>query len=164
MGKGKLDQHWLELIVGLALLVSGVIGTIQKRFSFGLGRSPTPNSTITLTESRAVVFSRLCIVEGGIIVALWLLVFMGDKILGRWLGAVAAAGLIIDLLVFAVCSIYELSEPSITIGSRQRPERDIQEYPVDKMNRHLQHGDIPHLGDDGEIIFEKRAKHRRRSR
>jgi hypothetical protein len=124
----ELIATTFELIVGLALLVWGVIGTLQKRSSFGLGsKTGGPASrdfTITLTESRAVFFSRICIVEGGIIVALWLLAYMGDMILRRWLGFVAGAGLVIALLVFAGCAFFELSEPLIAKDKKNKKKKN----------------------------------------
>ena len=121
-------NNGFELFVGLALLVLGVIGSIQKRFSFGLGPakggSASPDFTITLTESRAVFFSRFCIAEGGIIVALWLLAFIGDMILPRWSGFVAGAGLVIALLVFAVCAFFELSEPLIAKDQKGKKKKN----------------------------------------
>ncbi len=121
-------NNGFELIVGLVLLVLGVMGTRQKRFSFGLGParggSASPDFTITLTESRAVFFSRFCIAEGGIIVALWLVAFMGDMILRRWLGFVAGAGLFMALLVFAGCAFFELSEPLIAKDQKRKKKKN----------------------------------------
>jgi hypothetical protein len=87
------------------------------------GGSASPDFTITLTESRAVFFSRFCIAEGGIIIVLWLLAFIGDKVLGRWLGFAAGAGLVIALLVFAVCSFFELSEPLIAKDKKGKKKK-----------------------------------------
>jgi hypothetical protein len=121
-----LNAHVSELIAGAFLLIEGIVGIIRKRVSFGLGSgrfgSASPGSTITLTESRAVFLGRVCTVEGGIIIALWLAYF-GDEVLGRWLGFVAAVALILALLVFAVCAIFELSEPLMAKEKRDKKKK-----------------------------------------
>jgi hypothetical protein len=112
-----LNNHWFELGIGAFLLIGGIVGVIKKRFSFGLGParggSASPNFTVTLTESRAVFFSRLCVVEGAIVIALWFIAYSGDKVLTRWIGAVAGAALIIALLTFGICAFFEVTEPLI---------------------------------------------------
>jgi hypothetical protein len=53
----------------------------------------------------------------------------------------------------------------VNVWWRHRMERRRQQleqaarYHTDKITRHLEHGEVPHLTDDGEIVFEKAPKH-----
>ena len=120
-----MNSHGFDLLVGVFLFILGLVGSLRKRLSFGLGRDnlASPNLSITLTESRVVLFSRICMVEGAIIVGLWLVAFMGNTALSRWLGVVAGAGLVIAFLVFVGCAFFELSEPLIAKGKKGKKKK-----------------------------------------
>ncbi|MCC7448424.1 MAG: hypothetical protein IT324_13465 [Anaerolineae bacterium] len=111
-----MDNNGFELALGIVFLFLGTICAVRKRFSFGLGRDNRASAklTITLTESRAIIFGSVCIAEGVIIVALWLFTSIGTQTEHNgWLGVVTGVGLVIALSVFVGSSFFEFSESSV---------------------------------------------------
>jgi hypothetical protein len=69
-------------------------------------------------------------------------------------------------MVAAALYAYRLfAAPQVNVWWRHYMERRQQQleqaarYHTDKMTRHLDRGEVPHLTDDGEIVFEKTPKH-----
>jgi hypothetical protein len=74
------------------------------------------------------------------------------------------AGVIACVICVAVATFWAykvFAVPRILVWWRRRQRRleRANQQPFDVMTRHLEHGEIPHLTDDGEIAFEKRLKH-----
>ncbi len=70
------------------------------------------------------------------------------------------------LVCFVAYLLWSGIRPQNLIHRRPRRRRSPQNPrpAVDAMTRHLEHGDMPQLGDDGEIHFHKRSKHSAQSR